>query len=371
LVTVAYAHDGNNQYDLLFLDYLTKKNLVYLLTFYRNPTFVSPKTRIMKLPRILSAPTQKAEGIYMYALFLLRALLLRIFCRIVQPHIILGNMATKYGFYTAVAGLRPFLLIIWGSDILIAPKRFFLFRFIAQYTLKKADAVIVDSDVQEKAALQLGCDPKKILKFPWFNTSSVKVYRVRNNVRKELGWLTNPIVICVRKHNPLYRVEDLVEAVPEVLKALPEVRFLLVGQGQLTDMLKQRVRELRVEDRVKFTGNLSREDTITYLNASDIYVSTSMSDGASSSLLEAMTLKIPPIVTDILGNREWIKDGWNGYLTPLGNSPEIAKKIIALAGDVGLRRMIGDNAYKTIEDKVDWDRSTKSFDALISRLAKK
>ena len=371
MVTVVYSHDGNNQYDLLFLDHLAKKNLVYLLTFYRNPTFVSPKTRIMKLPGILSAPTQKAEGLYMYVFFLPRALLLRIFCRIVKPHIVLGNMATKYGFYTAVSRLRPFLLIIWGSDILIAPKRFFLFRLMAQYTLKKADAVIVDSDVQKKAALQLGCDPKKILKFPWFNTSSVKAYRARSDVRKELGWLTNPIVICVRKHNPLYRVEDLVEAVPQVLKALPEVRFLLVGQGQLTDLLKQRVRELRVEDRVKFTGNLSREDTITYLNASDIYVSTSMSDGASSSLLEAMTLKIPPIVTDILGNREWITDGLNGYLTPVGNSPEIAKKIIKLAGNVELRRSIGDNAYKTIEDRVDWDRNTMSLDTLISRLIKK
>ncbi len=371
MVTIAYAHDGNNQYDLLFLDYLTQKNLVYLLTFYSNPRFVSPRTRIMKVPKIFCAPIKKAEGVYMYAFFLPRALLLRIFCRLTKPHIVLGNMTTKYGFYTAVSRFKPFVLIIWGSDILIAPKRFFLLRFMVQYTLRKADAVIVDSDVQEKAAIRFGCNPKKILKFPWFDISNIQISRSRNSVRKKLGWLDNPIVISLRKHNPIYCVEDLIEAIPKVLNALPEVRFLLLGRGQLTDKLKQRVRELGVKNYVKFLGNLSREETITYLNASDIYVSTSLSDGTSSSLLEAMTLKIPAIVTDIPGNREWIKHGWNGYLIPVRNSQEIAKKIIALARDGAFRQSIGENACKTIEERVDWNRSSKSLDALISRLTRK
>ena len=83
-----------------------------------------------------------------------------------------------------------------------------------------------------------------------------------------------------------------------------------------------------------------------------------------------MTLGIPPVVTDILGNREWIKDGSNGYLVPTRNPREIATKIIELARNVKLRREIGENAHKTIDERINWDRIAGSFDNMISRLAK-
>ena len=51
-----------------------------------------------------------------------------------------------------------------------------------------------------------------------------------------------------------------------------------------------------------------------YLNAADIYVSTSLSDGTSLSLLEAMACSLPVVVTDIPANKEWITDGHNGFL---------------------------------------------------------
>lgn len=369
MVTIAYAHDGVNEYDRFFLDFLTKENIVYLLTFYPKPRFFSPKTVVVRMPRIFCAPTDKTEGLYMYVLFPLRVILLRLFFRLLRPDVVLGCMATKYGFYAALVGFKPLILIVWGSDVLIAPKRFFFFRFMAQFALKRADAIIVDSKVQEKAVVQLGCTKEKILKFPWFDLKNIHVMHSRADIRKKLGWHHNPIVISLRKHEPIYCVECLIDAIPHIVSAVPESRFLILGKGRLTDKLKGKVKELGIEQYVKFIGQVPRNSVASYLNAADVYVSTSLSDGTSASLLEAMALKVPPIVTNIEGNREWIRNDWNGFLVPPKDPRCLAEKIVSLIKNKYLRRRIGKNGLKTVKTKVDWSKNSKAFADLILRLS--
>jgi len=371
MITVAYAHDGVNEYDRFFLDFLTKENITYLITFYRKPRFFSPKTFVVKMPKIACAPTDKAEGVYMYALFPLRAIFLRLFLKILKPDVVLGCMATKYGFYATLAGFKPLILIVWGSDVLIAPKRFFFFRFLAKYTLKKADAVIVDSNVQENAVIQLGCTKEKILKFPWFDLKNIQVNHSRVDIRKKLDWHRNLVVISLRKHEPIYCVECLIDAIPHIISEVPESRFLLLEEGRLTETLKQKVKKLGIEQYVKFTGKVPKASVASYLNAADIYVSTSLSDGTSASLLEAMALSIPPIVTDIEGNREWIRNDWNGFLVPPKDPKCLAEKIVSLIKDKDLRHQIGENCLKTVETKVDWSKNSKVFVELILKLSQK
>lgn len=371
---VVYTHDGTNVYDLFFLEHLTEKHIVYFLTFNPEPRFVSAKSTVIKMSEPFTFSAIKAdmiEGIRMYLFCLLRALILRLYLEQTRPSLVLGNMATKYGFYSALSGFKPFILIIWGSDILVAPKRFFFFRFMAKFSLKKADAVIVDSDVQEKAAVELGCDPRKILKFPWFDIESVNVEVSRDEIRKQLGWPFNPIVICVRKHEPIYGVEYLIEAIPDVIKKIPETRFLIIGKGQLSANLKRRVRDLRMEKYVKFVGEVKRKDLLLYLNAADVYVSPSLSDGTSASLLEAMALGIPPVVTEIAGNVEWIENGLSGLLVPVKNPQQLAEKITLLIKNKRIKRQISENALKTVKAKVNWREHSKTFDNLISTLVQK
>jgi glycosyltransferase involved in cell wall biosynthesis len=369
MVPIIYAHDGANEYDRFFLDFLTKKYAVYLLTFYRKSRFVSPKTVVIRMPKICYAPTSKAEGLFMYLFFPLRVVLLKLFCIRLKPSAVLGCMATKYGFYAAVARAKPLILIVWGSDVLIAPKRFFFMRFMAGFALRKADAVIVDSEVQQKAALQLGCSEEKILRFPWFDLKNVRVSHSRENVRRELGWSNNPIIISLRKHDPVYCVECLIDAIPNIISEVPESRFLILEEGQLTERLKRRVKELGIEQFVKFVGKVPQRNVASYLNASDVYVSTSLSDGTSANLLEAMTLKVPAVVTNIHGNREWIENDWNGLLVPIKDPVSLAKKVVLLIKNEELRHQIKENELKTIQTKVDWSKSSKAFTNLIFTLS--
>ncbi len=371
MVSIAYAHDGTSVYDPLFLEYLAKDNTVYFLTFNHNPHFVSNRIKIIKIPEPFDAFLGEIgliEGLRMYVSFLLRSFLLWIFLKRLKPNVLLGCMATKYGFYSALSGFKPFILIVWGSDVLIAPNRFFMSRFMAKFALKKASAVILDSEVQKDAAINLGCARRKILKFPWFDLEQVRVTRSSIEIRRKLKWQENPIVLCSRRHNPICGVQYVIEAIPYVVQTSPEARFLIIGYGKLTQEFKRRVQELGVQGHVKFLGQLSREDVVTYLNAADIYVSSSLSDGTSASLLEAMTLKIPPIVTNIPGNTEWIEDDVNGYLVPVKDFQQLAEKIILLLKNDKLRQRIGERALETVRAKVNWDENSTALGNLISSL---
>jgi glycosyltransferase involved in cell wall biosynthesis len=374
MTTIAYIHDGTSVYDSIFLKQLSSENTVYFLTFNGNPEFAPKQATLVRMPGLFSTVMLgMIEGLLMYAIAPLRALVLRLYLALVKPQIALGCMVTKYGFYVALSGFKPFILIIWGSDILLAPKRLFPSRLVVKLTLRRADAVIVDSEVQKEAALQLGCNPERILKFPWFDPKNVHAAHLlasKADIRKRLGWTENPIVINTRSHEPIYGVEYFVEAIPEVINKLPEARFLILGEGHLSAKLKEKVKELRVEDYVKFLGMLPREDTIAYVNAADLYVSTSLSDGTSASLLEAMTLGLPPLVTAIPGNMEWIRDGWNGYLVGIRDPHMLAEKITVLLNDKDLRYKLGKNAQETIETRVDWQESSRAFSDLIFKLAK-
>jgi len=370
MVVIAYLHDGTSVYDELFLNYLTKDHTVYFLTFNRKPHAVSKKAHLVTLsgPFVLFSSKEWTEGLRMYIFSFIRAIILALYLRRVNSNIVLGCTAIKYGFYSALFKFRPLILIVWGSDILIAPKRFFLFRFMAKYSLKKADAVILDSEVQKKAAMQLGCNPNKILQFPWFDATQVHPKISRTKIRKELGWRKNKIIVSTRSHEPIYGVEHLIEAIPHVVKEVTECRFLIVGEGNLTEKFRKRVRELHIEKYVKFTGRLPREDVVAYMNASDIYVSTSLSDGTSASLLEAMTLGMPCVVTEIPGNKEWIKNGYDGYLVPAKGSKTLGGKIIQLVKNKNMRKILGENARKTVKARINWPRSMEAFANLVQQM---
>jgi glycosyltransferase involved in cell wall biosynthesis len=90
------------------------------------------------------------------------------------------------------------------------------------------------------------------------------------------------------------------------------------------------------------------------LTKADIYVSTSLYDGTSVSLLEAMASGCFPVVSDIPSNREWIRDGENGFLVPVNDEQYLAKKIIDAIRDKGLLEKARKENQSISEEKTLW-----------------
>jgi glycosyltransferase involved in cell wall biosynthesis len=364
---ICYAHDMQSIYDQLFLKTLSKKYNTCLVTF-DEVKVVPGGVKIFKLPDLpIKIRPHKVELLIKTPL---RLIFFRLYLSKLKPDLLDGCWVTVYGFYSAISNIKPFLATVWGSDVLLNPKNPLL-RAIAKYTLKRADGVIVDSVVQENAVIGLGCKKDKIWKFPWgIDLEKFKSSVEGREIKRLLGWENHPIVICTRAHKPIYGIEYLIKAIPLVVGTNPEARFLIIGEGPLTESFKRMVQEYRVEKYVKFIGTIPNEEMPRYLGAASVYVSTSFSDGTSISLLEAMACGLSVIVTDIPGNREWVKDGENGYLVPVKDHVALAEKIKILLAEKSLQDKMRMKNIKLIEERGDWRKNREIFYNAIQSLLK-
>lgn len=380
MTTIVYAHDGESLYDSFFLDYLAKNNRVYLFTFSEKPNPVPAGVHVRKMKEPFHPTVSPLTGLNIYMSSLLRSISLRYHLSLVKHDVLIGCGGLSYGFYSALSKSSEYILFIWGSDVLVAPK-WLPFRFMAKYSLKKAKAVLVDSTVQKIACIKLGCDPKKIVRFPWVDPEPM-LRQIKKNAacqerteaafREKQGWERNdPIIISTRHHEPIYNLECLIEAIPTVVEEIENARFLLIGKGSLTQMLKKNVTKLGIERNVAFIGWTPPDEILRYLNMSTVYVSTSLSDGTSASLIEAMTCKLPVLVTDIPGNTEWIENAHNGLLFPVKDSKALAGKVLLLLKDSNLRNALATEAYKTVIEKANWRKNSKLLDDLVSMVTLK
>jgi len=369
-IDLLYLNDLTSLYDSFFLKWLNRTYNLTCITFDRYSNPLLEKIRIIRI-RDLPLRLPHYDGFRVWALTLPRSYLVKRLLNGMEPDLTIGNNALSYGFYTALAKFKPFFLFVWGSDVLVWPKKSFFFKSVAEYSLKKADVILVDSDVQLRACIRLGASESKIIKAPWFDVNEIRSIKIDNErkreIRRNLGISEDEIVvISTRSHESVYSVETLILAASEILKNVHKIKFLIVGGGSRTRFLERLAQKQGVSSKILLIGKVSRGGVIEYLQASDIYVSTSLSDGTSASLLEAMACKVPPIVTDIPGNREWIADERSGLFFPVKDSQKLAEKIVRLLRDEDFRKSLGEKARERVSEKADWSRNSKLLDERIS-----
>ncbi len=147
-------------------------------------------------------------------------------------------------------------------------------------------------------------------------------------------------------------VEDIIDS----LTYLPSnVKLLILGNGVLEKKLKDKVIDLSLSDRVNFLGYIPHKDLPKYLQASDIFIRPSLSEGFGSSFIEAMATKIPVIATPVGGIVDFLKDGETGLLCEIKNPKSIAQKVEKLLKDKESRDYIVRNAYEMVKNKYDWN----------------
>ncbi len=381
--TILYFYVGNHDpvgnprygpFDYRFLEVLCRKYNVIVAIFATgtkvrfteklappNASFLIIRTLPFseKLPVAIRWPLQTAIRIIQVSLLL----------RSLRPALVNGNWITRYsGFYCAVANYHPFLATAWGGDVLVEPRTSAILRALAKYTLKVADAVIVDSNTQRKAVIDLGCHPAKIYCFPWgIDLERFKPMQT-DELRRRLGRLKAKIVVSTRMHFPDYGVETLIRAIPSVSTKVKDARFIIAGDGPLLRHHRALAKELRIEHAVEFMGLVPNEVLPTVLNNADVYVSTSFSDGTSGSLLEAIACGLPVVVTDIPANREWIKAGENGFLFAPGDVAALADRISLILEDDQLRLRMSKQNLQLAHERADWKRNSQIFERCIADL---
>ncbi len=94
-----------------------------------------------------------------------------------------------------------------------------------------------------------------------------------------------------------------------------------------------------------------------WYHMADLYISPSHVDGSSVSLMEALACGLPVLVSDIPANKEWVREGYNGWLFPDGDADALASKILATISDRGKRSKVRMAARKSAEERADWKKN--------------
>jgi glycosyltransferase involved in cell wall biosynthesis len=218
--------------------------------------------------------------------------------------------------------------------------------------------------VQKKEIEQLGIGSEKISVFPMCIDEDFL-----ESGKKRKGGLDSRSFIILSNRNllPIYNVRLLIRAIPMVLQEEPNTHFFIVGDGPERDHLEKEAKKLNVTSSVQFLGRVPHEEMPNLLTQADIYVSTSLYDGTSVSLLEAMACGTFPIVTGILSNQEWISDGENGFLFPLEDEVVLAKRIVEATRNDKLLSEVRVRNQKLIEEKALWGTNIKKTEEIYEK----
>ena len=147
-----------------------------------------------------------------------------------------------------------------------------------------------------------------------------------------------------------------------ISQSMPDARFALVGDGPLRNDLENLCKKLGLATKTTFFGE--QHNVGTYLSAFDVAVLLSETEGCSNSLLEAMALGKPVVATDVGGNRELVRHGETGFLTPFGDAEAVAEAVIALCNDPETAEAIGERAKRLVVTQFSVENMVQQYQTL-------
>jgi glycosyltransferase involved in cell wall biosynthesis len=232
-------------------------------------------------------------------------------------------------------------------------------RFCAQFT----DKLIVVSrhDKQKGLENHIGDEDRYIL--IRYGINSLEFNLKDQNIRKELGIDTNDLVVgMVSCLKPQKSPQDFIRLANLTHQVLPNVKFLLVGDGILRKTIEKLIYKFNLKTEVILTG--WRQDIPRILSIIDVFVLTSLWEGLPVAVLEAMAASLPVVATHTGGIAELVSEAKTGFLVKPRSITEMAEKISSLLRDGKSRKQIGQNARNSLSSDFSIPNIVKYTDNL-------
>jgi sugar transferase (PEP-CTERM/EpsH1 system associated) len=239
--------------------------------------------------------------------------------------------------------------------------------------------IAVSKDLENWLTSMVGIRPAKVrqiyngVDFNRFSPESVKPLALLPARWRELDGIL--VVGTVGRLTPVKDQQLLLRALAHLRKGHPELgsllRLLIVGDGPLYPVLSQMIEQLGLQDVVWLAGD--RDDVPSLLQAMDIFVLSSLGEGISNTVLEAMASGLPVIATAVGGNVELVEPGVNGSLVAAGDHEALSDAMVSLLKNGSERDRQGANARQRVCQHFDWgvtvDAYLGVYDELLGRTA--
>lgn len=267
--------------------------------------------------------------------------------------------------YVPAQNHPPLAVTLPGADVMAEPDydygfaRFWLPRRLLQRVWRRAALVRADSRQIEKLAIRRGCPAQKLMALGYNITDGdfppadvpLTTFRAasRNTIRERHGFAPDtPLVLSLSRLHPFKGVEYLVRAVPELLKAAPQVQVVIAGPNRVTDRfgdygayLRRIAEELHVIDHIHFVGLVAHEDVRAYMAAADAVVVPSVAEAFNRVAIEAAAVGTPSVVTRTTGAADYILEHGCGLIVEPQSANSIATALRIILTDAERARLLG------------------------------
>jgi glycosyltransferase involved in cell wall biosynthesis len=151
----------------------------------------------------------------------------------------------------------------------------------------------------------------------------------------------------------------LVEAMSELKREVPGIRWLIVGEGPERASIERQIGEAGLTDVVQLLG--WRRDAMTIMAAADIVVQPTLQEAFSQTMVEALWMATPLVITDVSGAPDIITSEENGMLVPRGDSAALGRAVLRLARDPSLRARLAAAGRAYVEERLSIERNIKLY----------
>jgi len=168
----------------------------------------------------------------------------------------------------------------------------------------------------------------------------------------------NPVVAFVGRLAPYKGPQFLLEAIPHVLKEIPEAKFTFVGSARFdAPKIAQLIRRSDIKNAVKFTGYVSDEMLPAFYSFCDVFCYPSLWEGFGLTPAEAQAAGKPVVAFNTCALPEVVEDGVTGFLVPPRDSDALGEAIVKLLSDNEMRRRMGQKARIRAEQMFSWEKA--------------
>lgn len=266
------------------------------------------------------------------------------------------DIVQSHDFYSNVFGMFGSRLA--GVPMRIAAKRETGMRssrqlFIERRAFALADSVVVNSD-KVKSYLQASgvASDRLVTIHNGIDASKFRgVTHGREVLLRKFGLPGGSrfVTIVANLRSPVKDHAMFLKAASSIREKVPDVAFILAGEGQLLTQTQQLAADLNISERTVFLGRCTNVPEL--LSISEVCVLSSVSEGFSNSIIEYMAAGKPVVATNVGGASEAVIEGVTGYLVESGDSGLMAERVSLLLNDTSRAKMMGDEGRKRVAER--------------------
>jgi glycosyltransferase involved in cell wall biosynthesis len=245
----------------------------------------------------------------------------------------------------------------------------YLARIVERYAFKRFDHVLVVIDEAVDVAVNGGCSPEKVTVVG--NTPPLSVFR--NNKPA----IVDDLELINKRYSAIYTggiqmgrgIQVVLDAIPDIVKEIPEFLFVIVGRGYADEQLKKWVEAKKVQKYVCWIGWVDHNNIYSYIKASKIgliphFVSNHVNTTIPNKLFDYMGYGLSVIATDSIPMKRIMEEEQCGLTFESGNAQDLSKTVIEL-----YRSEIdyGKNGIKAVQQKYNWEDDKKRLLEVIQK----